>query len=838
LNIAGGSFSTGNQVQVVTSAVVIDSGTATMGNFRTNSDFSGTLRLNAGILTCGDVNIRRNSAAAADFTSGFIVTGGAATATTIQLGTNNSTGAMSIEGGMLTASGTITVGNQVTAGRGGALRVLNGVFTSTDSANGIVLARTSGTNTNNVATATFTGGVSTVEKFTLGFDNTVTAGSATITMNGGNLYLGSGGIVKNGAAGLATTLSFGSGLLGAKANWSTSLPITLPTNGNIVFKAADAADVARDISFTGVLSGAGGFTKTGGGRLVLGAANTFGGAVAVNGGTLDVDGSVSAGADVSVNSGGTLAGDGTIGRSVVLNSGGRVAPGSATVGSVLTGSAVTWNAGGTLAFDLGAATNQLAVTGAFTKGGTGSRQFVFTGGPGLANGNTYTLVTFGSTNVTAADLTFSGIPSGLTGAFTVTSNSVVFNVFVPCAITCPANVIQANDQGLCSAVVNYAAPVTTGACGTVTCTPAAGSTFALGRTTVTCTTGSGLSCSFTVTINDTQKPVITCPASITQGNAPGQCSAIVNFAATASDNCSGSGAPACTPPSGSTFPKGSTTVSCTVSDAAGNSATCSFTVTVNDTQPPSINSSANITVANTAGQCSAAVTYSAPAVSDNCPGIGTPSCAPASGATFPKGTTTVICSVLDAAGNSASCSFNVTVNDTQAPTIVCPANITAVPPILGATCVNVSYPAPVVADNCPGASFACSPASGSCFPIGTTTVTCTATDASGNTASCSFAVTAFDLCVQDDSNGAMVVLINVTTGEYRFCCGGTVSNGTGTVSVRGNLVTIEHNSGTRRVLIRVDRGTKQGTASYASPPGVTTCQIRETNITNNSCQCQ
>src|SRR6185503_21175917 len=178
-----------------------------------------------------------------------------------------------------------------------------------------------------------------------------------------------------------------------------------------------------------------------------------------------------------------------------------------------------------------------------------------------------------------------------------------------------------------------------------------GSTFVVGTTTVTCTTGSGLSCSFTVTINDTQKPVIICPAPITQGTAPGQCSAIVNFAATVSDNCSGAGTPVCTPPSGSTFPKGSTTVGCGVVDAAGNSASCSFSVTVTDTQPPSITCPSNITVANTPGQCSAPVTYAAPAASDNCPTIGTSSCSPASGATFPKGTTTVTCSVSDAAGN-------------------------------------------------------------------------------------------------------------------------------------------------------------------------------------------
>ncbi|HKQ78697.1 MAG TPA: Ig-like domain-containing protein, partial [Blastocatellia bacterium] len=431
LNIAGGSFATGGQVTAVTSAVVIDSGSAALGNFQTNSDFSGTLRVNGGSLTVGNVNIRRNSAAAPDFNSGFIIAGGTASATTIGLGTANSNGAMSVQGGSLTATGAITIGNQATGGRGGAMRVLSGVFNSTDAANGIVLCRNNGANANNVASATFTGGVSSVEKFTLGFDSAVNAGSATITINGGALYLGGGGIVKNGAAGLATNLNFGSGLLGAKADWGTSVPITLPNNGNIAIKAADVADVARNIALNGPLNGAGGFAKTGGGRLTLGAANVFTGAVAVNGGVLEVDGSLGVGADLTINSGAILTGDGTIGRAVVLNDNGAILPGGVAPGSVLTAGSLKWNPGGVLAFNLDATANQLAVTGALTKGDVETRHFYFKTGPGLAIGNTYTLVTFGSTDLTASDLTFSGLPPGFTGAFTVTANSIVFEIFGP-----------------------------------------------------------------------------------------------------------------------------------------------------------------------------------------------------------------------------------------------------------------------------------------------------------------------------------------------------------------------------------------------------------------------
>jgi len=325
----------------------------------------------------------------------------------------------------------ITIGNQATGGRGGAMRVLGGVFNSTDATNGVVLCRNNGANANNVASATFTGGVSSAEKFTLGFDSNVTAGSATVTVNGGSLYLGAGGVVKNGAAGLTTNLNFSGGLLGAKADWGTGLPITLPANGNIAIKAADVADVAHNIALNGPLSGAGGFTKTGGGRLTLGAANIFTGAVAVNGGALDVDGSVGAGGDLAVNSGGVLTGDGTIGRAVVLNANGAIMPGAAAPGSALTVDSLTWNAGGALAFNLDATSNHLAVAGALTKGEAGPRSFVFGAGPGFAIGNVYTLVTFGSTDLTASDLSYSGLPPGFIGAFTVTSNSVLFEVFGP-----------------------------------------------------------------------------------------------------------------------------------------------------------------------------------------------------------------------------------------------------------------------------------------------------------------------------------------------------------------------------------------------------------------------
>ena len=79
----------------------------------------------------------------------------------------------------------------------------------------------------------------------------------------------------------------------------------------------------------------------------------------------------------------------------------------------------------------------------------------------------------------------------------------------PCTLTCPADITQGNDPGQCGAVVTYSPPSTSGFCGTVTCTPASGSFFSVGTTSVTCTSTTETSCSFNVTVNDTEPPNIT-----------------------------------------------------------------------------------------------------------------------------------------------------------------------------------------------------------------------------------------------------------------------------------------------------------------------------------------
>jgi hypothetical protein len=158
---------------------------------------------------------------------------------------------------------------------------------------------------------------------------------------------------------------------------------------------------------------------------------------------------------------------------------------------------------------------------------------------------------------------------------------------------------------------------------------------------------------------------ITCPANVTVSNDANQCGAVVTYAApTTTGVCN---TVTCSPASGSFFPKGTTTVTCTSSGNSNGNQSCSFTVTVNDTQPPAITCPANISVGTTGS--ASVVTYPAPVVSDNCPGILSATCVPASGSSFGLGTTTVTCTVKDAVNNTATCSFAVTVNKVTPPSV-------------------------------------------------------------------------------------------------------------------------------------------------------------------------
>jgi alpha-tubulin suppressor-like RCC1 family protein len=123
---------------------------------------------------------------------------------------------------------------------------------------------------------------------------------------------------------------------------------------------------------------------------------------------------------------------------------------------------------------------------------------------------------------------------------------------------------------------------------TVTCSPGLLTLTAPGTVSATCTatdfSGNSSSATTSLTVVDDTPPVLTLPAPITV-DASSSAGAVVTFTATAVDNADGSRPVSCTPPSGSTFAIGTTTVNCSASDLSGNTAAGSFIVTVRNASP-------------------------------------------------------------------------------------------------------------------------------------------------------------------------------------------------------------------------------------------------------------
>jgi hypothetical protein len=257
-----------------------------------------------------------------------------------------------------------------------------------------------------------------------------------------------------------------------------------------------------------------------------------------------------------------------------------------------------------------------------------------------------------------------------------------------------------------------------------------------------------------VHVHDVTPPTISpAPPDVDRSTGPGNttCTVLVTDAElgtppTATDNCSAtvtrSGVPA-----GNQFPVGTTTVVYTATDAGGTTRSVTQHVTVHDTTPPTITAPGTVTLNTGAGATSCGVivsnldaTLGTATAHDNCGATVARSGVPIGNA-FPVGDTTITYTATDGAGLTASAIQHVIVVDNTPPTISCQANIIADfdPAVNGAV---VTYTPPVGTDNCGGATTVRTGlASGSTFPLGTSTVSFTVTDGVGLTATCSFKVT-------------------------------------------------------------------------------------------------
>ncbi|MDP9469536.1 MAG: HYR domain-containing protein, partial [Chloroflexota bacterium] len=294
-----------------------------------------------------------------------------------------------------------------------------------------------------------------------------------------------------------------------------------------------------------------------------------------------------------------------------------------------------------------------------------------------------------------------------------------------------------------------------------------GQTFPLGTTTVTCfatdTVGNTGSDSFSVTVVDTTAPQLSVPADITE-EATGASGAAVTFLVSATDAVDADVDIECfvgenaVDLEGQTFPLGTTTVDCIATDDAGLTDTGSFTVTVEDTTKPTFNSDVPVDFeVEATGANGATVTYTDPTATDTVDANVDVDCVPASGTVFSLGSTEVTCTATDDAGNEATTTFSVIVQDTTAPVIASHGNETA--EATGPNGALVTYTAPTATDTVDGPFAAsCLPASGAQFALGTTTVTCSATDAAGNPAT----ATTFTVTVTDTRAPAVTVPANQT----------------------------------------------------------------------------
>jgi hypothetical protein len=444
---------------------------------------------------------------------------------------------------------------------------------------------------------------------------------------------------------------------------------------------------------------------------------------------------------------------------------------------------------------------------------------------GLASGSRFAIGNVVTNSFTATDA------SGNTAscAFTVT----VSDTELP-QVTCPQNITQSNDAGVCGALVTYTVSSSDNCSGESLNQSSglpSGSLFPLGTTTnsftVTDASGNTASCSFTVTVNDTEAPVANCPGNMQVNNDPGICGAAVTYLVTSSDNCSGeilqqtAGLA-----SGQTFSPGITTNRFTVTDASGNTASCSFTVEVIDNTGPGISCPSTILQTNDLGVCGAMVTYSVSS-SDNCQGesisqtAGLPS-----GSTFPVGTTTNSFTVTDVSGNTAECSFDVTITDDENPVISCPPSVSLAndPGQCGRV---VTYLTPQGTDNCNSSTaLTAGLGSGSTFPFGVNTETYTVTDASGNSANCSFSITITD--------GEKPVINLLGANPLILCVGDTYVEAGATATDNCDGTVSQNISINNSAVNTAQEGTYYVTYDVTDANGNSAIQLTRTVIVNRS----
>ena len=429
LNFSGGGTLETNFLQDSnggTAQVNFDNGIlkATASNATFISGFTGTeLNVLAGGVTIDTAGFTVGTDAASGFTGagGLTVTGGGvfnllanspySGATTIQPGSSLAllgAGAVANSSRVI-ANGTFNISGVTPAGAN--IQSLAGSGTVALGAKNLTI-----TNANDVFSGVISG------------TGGLTVSGGTQTLSGANTYTG------------GTTISAGTLQLGNGGTSGTILG-DVTNNATLAFNRSDT------VNFNGVISGTGAVNQVGSGTTFLNAANTYSGPTSVTGGSLSVNGSI-ANSSVTVRSGGTLAGNGTVGATTV-QSGGIVAPGN-SMGTIHINGAFTQAPGSVYQVQVNPNTNAsdlIAVAGTATlQPGAGLN--VIKDVPGSYRpGVVYTV------------LSASG---GLTGTYTLSGDTTLASAFLGLRDTYDANnvyltVVQTRDPVLAALTANQRA---------------------------------------------------------------------------------------------------------------------------------------------------------------------------------------------------------------------------------------------------------------------------------------------------------------------------------------------------------------------------------------------
>jgi hypothetical protein len=277
----------------------------------------------------------------------------------------------------------------------------------------------------------------------------------------------------------------------------------------------------------------------------------------------------------------------------------------------------------------------------------------------------------------------------------------------------------------------------------VECVPASGSFFAVGRNEVLCTatdpaTGATGLGEFAITVID-GPPSIKAQNLTLEATGPAGATLTAYTNVTVFDAVDPTPALACVPSVPHLFLLDQTMpVDCTVTDNSNQSASAAFTVQVVDTTPPDSCKMADLKAGTNSGS-GAIVKYNVCNASDIVDGSIPMTCDHPSGSLFPLGKTVVKCAATDKHGNrSATETFTVDVGDTTPPVLKLPGTITAIATSKAGARVNYTVTATDNTD--PKPTVKCTPPSGALFPLGSTPVNCTATDAAGNKSTGTFLV--------------------------------------------------------------------------------------------------